>query len=247
MKAALGGRWEPRDRGPPIVESALEDEDEDLLNAFTLMFPGDGVVAAAWQDDATVAPQWDSGGEGGLGRARSGMSLILPEDEGAQKSNTFHDVLSFVSPSKRDRIAASLAEFGQVRRSSEVLHARFSSGRCVSLLLSNCTVVTVTLDADGIAVVDCRIHKGLAAAVEAEVGPGEALCCAGFLAAGFCVLCSRSAKMILAKPRRNGAALEEWDASALRTTVTALQHPALQITVNVDQVNPQPSILHPKP
>ena len=94
-------------------------------------------------------------------RARSGMSLILPEDEGAQKSNTFHDVLSFVSPSKRDRIAASLAEFGQVRRSAEVLHARFSSGRCVSLLLSNCTVVTVTLDADGIAVVDCRIHKGL--------------------------------------------------------------------------------------
>lgn len=209
-------------RGAPIVESALEDEDEDLLNAFTLLFPGD--------------EQWESGGPGNF-PAPGGLAIL---EEGARTSNTFHNVLSMVSPSKRERIAASLAAFGQVRKSSELLHARFSSGRCVSLLLSNCSVVTVTLDADGIAVVDCRIHTGLAAAVEAEVGPGEALCCAGFLAAGFCVLCSRNAKMILAKPRRSGAALEEWDASALRTTVTALQHPALQITVNADQVNPKP-------
>ena len=218
------GRSEGSDPCESPVDQEPDDTEDDLLNAFTLLFPGDEPPEGRGQE---VEPS----------RSASGLTM---QDEIIETGNTFHDVLSLVSPSMRDRIAPALASFAQERKSSVLLHARFSGGRSVSLLLSNCTIVTITLDADGISVIDCRICKGLAAAVEAECGAGEALCCAGFLASGFCVLCSRSAKMMLIKPRNPAENLNEWRPSALRAAVAPLQQPAMQITVNADQADPPP-------
>jgi hypothetical protein len=225
------GRSEGSDPCESPVDQEPDDTEDDLLNAFTLLFPGDEPPEGRGQE---VEPS----------RSASGLTM---QDEIIETGNTFHDVLSLVSPSMRDRIAPALASFAQERKSSVLLHARFSGGRSVSLLLSNCTIVTITLDADGISVIDCRICKGLAAAVEAECGAGEALCCAGFLASGFCVLCSRSAKMMLIKPRNPAENLNEWRPSALRAAVAPLQQPAMQITVNADQADPPPPPPLPPP
>lgn len=143
-----------------------------MLNAFVIMFSatddaadsssssaGSGSEPKRRLQYADQAPAVASNRSGKEPASRSGRH---PKRE----SETFFDAISLVPPELSSKLLSKEAELTRLLYKNKPLDAHFTDSKTFSLLMSNSYVATVQLGEDGVEVLDWKVEKGLAAAME---------------------------------------------------------------------------------